>query len=174
MPEYEKLNPEVVDSLFAFIDFDKFKKNILEFKSMETKNMDLPKGANDKIDDFEENEKMFHTLLKEDVNSNGWYKSLEQKEKNGFSAFVHQRPVEGKTLNVVRMESVLKGIKFETYDKILMNWEKYQKLYDSQNSQVSFRMVEPSKKEDGTFSMQCLARNKMGYMSSDRESLYRL
>ena len=72
------------------------------------------------------------------------------------------------------MESVLKGIKFETYDKILLNWEKYQKLYDSQNSQVSFRMVEPSKKEDGIFSMQCLARNKMGYMSSDRESLYRL
>ena len=63
LPEYEKLNPEVVDSLFAFIDFDKFKKNILEFKSMETKNMDLPKGANDKIDSFEDNEKLFHTLL---------------------------------------------------------------------------------------------------------------
>jgi ADP-ribosylation factor-like protein 2-binding protein len=28
LPEYEKLNPEVVDSLFAFIDFDKFKKAI--------------------------------------------------------------------------------------------------------------------------------------------------
>ena len=63
LPEYEKLNPEVVDSLFAFIDFDKFKKNILEFKSMETKNMDLPKGVNDKIDSFEDNEKLFHTLL---------------------------------------------------------------------------------------------------------------
>lgn len=77
MPEYEKINPEVVDSLFAFIDFDKFKKNILEFKSMENKNYDAPKGTFDKIDDISENEKMFHALLKEDVNSNGWYKSLE-------------------------------------------------------------------------------------------------
>lgn len=35
-------------------------------------------------------------------------------------------------------------------------------------------MVEATKIEDGTLSMQCLARNKMGAMCSDRESLYRL
>ena len=99
---------------------------------------------------------------------------MEQKEKNGFSAIVHQRPVEGKTLNVVRMESVLRGVKFETYDKVLMNWEKYQKLYDSQNTQTAFKMIEPAKKEGDVLTMKCLARNKMGYMSSDRESLYRL
>ena len=35
-------------------------------------------------------------------------------------------------------------------------------------------MVEATKVVDGTLTMQCLARNKMGAMCSDRESLYRL
>jgi len=33
MPQYEQINPEVVDNLFGFLDFDKFKKAMLSFKN---------------------------------------------------------------------------------------------------------------------------------------------
>ena len=35
LPEYEKINPEVVDSLFGFIDFEQFKKSILLSKNVD-------------------------------------------------------------------------------------------------------------------------------------------
>jgi len=55
-------------------------------------------------------------LLKEDINdpAHGWYKSLEQKEKDGYSAVIHLRPVKGKALNVGRCESITRGV---TYNK---------------------------------------------------------
>lgn len=33
MPQYEQINPEVVDNLFGFLDFDKFKKAMLSYKN---------------------------------------------------------------------------------------------------------------------------------------------
>ena len=33
LSKYEKINPEVVDTLFGFIDFEKFKKSILLHKN---------------------------------------------------------------------------------------------------------------------------------------------
>jgi hypothetical protein len=38
MPEYEKVNPEVVDNLFSFLDFDKFKKQMLLAKNIGNEN----------------------------------------------------------------------------------------------------------------------------------------
>ena len=38
MPAYQKINPEVVESLFDFIDFEKFKKSILLSKNMTDEN----------------------------------------------------------------------------------------------------------------------------------------
>lgn len=94
---------------------------------------------------------MFHELIKEDVNDpqNGWYKCLEQKEKDGYSAIIHSKAVPGKTINVVRSQSVTKGVKYDTFYKIITNFEKYQKRYDVQNSQVDFKMIEDAKTEDG-------------------------
>jgi len=86
---------------------------------------------------------MFHDLIKEDVNDpqNGWYKSLEQKEKDGYTSVIHQKALPGRSLNVVRNQAVMKGIKRETGYKIMCEFEKYQKRFDTHNSQVSFRMV---------------------------------
>jgi len=36
--QYEQINPEVVNTLFAFLDFDKFKKAILLFKNLANEN----------------------------------------------------------------------------------------------------------------------------------------
>lgn len=38
MANYEKINPEVVNTLFAFLDFDNFKKEILTFKNKTNEN----------------------------------------------------------------------------------------------------------------------------------------
>jgi hypothetical protein len=80
LKNYEKLNPEVVESLFAFIDFDTFKKNILSSKNFFDESYDKTnKTEIEKIADIGENEAMFYELIKEDVNDPkyGWYKSLE-------------------------------------------------------------------------------------------------
>jgi hypothetical protein len=175
--KYEKLNPEVVDSLFAFIDFEKFKKNILMSKNFLDENYDRGNRTDlEKVSDISQNEALFNQLIKEDVNDPkyGWYKSLEQKDKDGYSAVVHQRPVEGKTLNVARCQSVTKNVKFETFYEVIKNYEKYQKLYDTHNSQVDFKMIQPLKIENGVYSQEIWSRSKMGAMCSDREALFRI
>ena len=128
------MNPEVVESLFGFIDFDTFKRNILLSKNFLNEDYDKKNRTEvGKMSDITENEAMFYELIKEDVNDakHGWYKSLEQKEKDGYSAIIHQRPVPGKTLNVVRSQNVTKNVKFETYFKLFEFYEKYQKNYDT-------------------------------------------
>jgi hypothetical protein len=87
---------------------------------------------------------MFQKLIKEDPNdpSTGWYKTLEQKEKDGFSAILHQKSVEGKTLKVVRSQSIMRGIKFETFYRLYKNFEIYSPRFDLHKSQVSFKMIE--------------------------------
>ena len=48
MPAYQKINPEVVESLFDFIDFEKFKKSILLSKNMTDEN--FKKGDRTAVD----------------------------------------------------------------------------------------------------------------------------
>jgi len=130
----------------------------------------------EKIADLSENEKMFHELISQDVNDpqHGWYKSLEQKEKDGYTAVIHQRALPGKQLNVVRNQAIMKGIHKETAKKIMYNFEKYQKRFDTHNSQVSFRMIEEAKEVDGVMTLAATSRSKMGPMCSDRDALYKV
>ena len=83
--------------------------------------------AREKIADISQNEELFNVLIKEDPNdkATGWYKTLEYKEKDGFTAILHQKPVEGKTLNVVRSQNVMRNIKFETFYKQYKSFDKY-------------------------------------------------
>jgi hypothetical protein len=137
MGKYEKLNPEVMDTLFSFIDFEKFKKNILISKNFLNENYSKEDRTElEKVSDISENEALFNKLIMEDVNDpkHGWYKSLEQKDKDGYSAVIHQRPVEGKTLNVARNQSILKNMKMETMKHLFYDYEKYQKMFDTHNS----------------------------------------
>jgi len=45
MANYEKINPEVVDTLFSFIDFAAFKKSILTVKNFTNENYDKANRA---------------------------------------------------------------------------------------------------------------------------------
>lgn len=92
LPEYEKINPEVVDSLFGFIDFEQFKKSILLSKNVD--NEDYKKGADKTnaalfgLGSLSENEAfMKNIILNEDLNDPnlGWRQAMVQKESNGVS-----------------------------------------------------------------------------------------
>ena len=92
LAKYEKLNPEAVDTLFSFVNFDSFKKNILLSKNFLDENYDKKNRTElEVVSDINQNEALFKELISEDVNDPkyGWYKSLEQKEKDGYSAIIH-------------------------------------------------------------------------------------
>lgn len=48
LPAYKKINPEVVETLFGFIDFESFKKGILLAKNFENENFE--KDMRTKVD----------------------------------------------------------------------------------------------------------------------------
>jgi len=54
------------------------------------------------------------------------------------------------------------------------DYPKYQKRYDTHDSQVGFKIITPYKEENGVVSMEVWSRSKMGAMCSDREALFRV
>lgn len=69
-----------MDTLFSFVDFDTFKKNILMSKNFLDETFDTKNRTElETVSDINQNEALFNELIKEDVNdpANGWYKSLE-------------------------------------------------------------------------------------------------
>ena len=61
MLEYQKVNPEVVETLFGFIDFEKFKKAILLTKNMSDENYKKNERTEMVIEQssFDQNQKAF-------------------------------------------------------------------------------------------------------------------
>ena len=126
MPDYKKINPEVVDSLFDFIDFEKFKKSILLSKHMTDENF---KKADRTAADMESNSKeaevaFFKSLMEEEL-IDPWRQAMVQKEKDGISSVTHQRSVEGRPLNVVRSKAIWRDIDVELVWKAFLKLEKY-------------------------------------------------
>ena len=74
--QYEGENEEVVDTLFGFVDFNRFKQQMLQFKAG---CVDLdPKKYEAYADYSKKGEEYFYSLLTEDVNNKklGWNKKL--------------------------------------------------------------------------------------------------
>lgn len=90
MPEYSKVNPEVVETLFGFIDFEKFKKAILLSKNMSDQNFKKNERTEMVIEQssYDQNYKAFQGYLSEDPSSNGWRQAVAQKPAHGFEAKV--------------------------------------------------------------------------------------
>ena len=114
MPLYKQINPTVVDSLFDFIDFEKFKKSILISKNM--LNEGYQKGEKTAVDQAmasaEVEKAAFKGYMQEELSS-PWYQALVQKEVEGHSSISHQRPCENRPLNIVRTKSTWKNIDVE-------------------------------------------------------------
>jgi len=109
--EYSKINSDAVETLFGFIDFSKFKKQMLEVKAGEitVKQYD----ADQAIGQYDES--FFWSLLKEDVNdkSLGWQKKMDHKGPLSFVSW--QRPLEkGGNRILGRAEILHKDIKMST------------------------------------------------------------
>jgi len=79
MPIYEKIHIDVVDNLFAFIDFDKFKKQMLLAKNTVNENFSTAEDIKVTGDAEEQDDALFHKLFAEDVEdpSLGWRKTLQ-------------------------------------------------------------------------------------------------
>ena len=99
--KYEAENSDVVDTLYTFIDFSKFKENILDIK----KAIDFKGTGNDntnkagfKIHTADD----FWKLAKEDIDDPalGWKQMLEYKKKNGIAFKLWTRPMEGTHLHM--------------------------------------------------------------------------
>jgi hypothetical protein len=96
MNTYEQMNRDAVDILFGFLDFDKFKKNILSYKDSIRSDQTTPTQSTEDSSDGETSGnsvlKLFD-LLKEDPNDKafGWKKSLEMKpsKKTPMSLLMH-------------------------------------------------------------------------------------
>jgi len=90
---YEKVNPEVVDSLFGFIDFEKFKKSILLSKNMDNENFKKADrtDVNFEASPLEKTNAFMKSLVDEDINDPalGWRQAMVQKEDKGFSSVVY-------------------------------------------------------------------------------------
>ena len=82
--EYQKLDPDTVDVLYGFIDFNKFKQLVLQIKKGEI-TVKVENNQELMVDQIG-GEKFFWDLYKEDVNdkSNGWTKKLDHKGNIDF------------------------------------------------------------------------------------------
>ena len=113
---YEAINSDTLDTLYGFIDFDKFKDKMIKFK--ETADKDTKQGAdvttqNVGVSSLELNDaSTIDELLKEDIKDKkvGWALKLDMKEKNGISCVMHTRPMVGKGTKLMRSEILMRGI----------------------------------------------------------------
>ena len=114
-------------------------------------------------------------MVKEDLNDPqyGWRLALESKDENGLTAVFHQKSLPGKKLNIVRVDAVYKNCSMKAFDAIGKDWEKYQKEYDTHNTQIDFKILE--RKEEGNVRETVqYSRSKMGPLASDRDSCLRI
>ena len=75
LKEYEKINPEVVDNLFGFIEFEKFKKSMLMAKNIDNEEYKKSERTEimEKSANFNENKLFFEGVIKEELSQNGWF-----------------------------------------------------------------------------------------------------
>ena len=169
--EFKKLNPEVVDQLFGFIDFEEFKKSILLSKNMDDENFkkDDRTAAEGVKSTFEEDKAFFMKVLEEDLkdSSLGWRQAISQKERDGLSQEAYQREAPGRVLNVVRGHTIARNQSLDNIYEIFKHFEKYQPLYDNDNRTKEFKMIYNESNGDNV-DFKALNRFSMGKLCSDR------
>ena len=100
LERFEQENSSVVETLFAFTDFEKFKVAMKNYQGgmMDQKGEDSTTSsdtANSDVAIVELDKEQFHTLLNEDLspgNPHGWKKALDMAEVDGVKCTIYQRP----------------------------------------------------------------------------------
>ena len=72
-------------------------------------------------------EEDFFKMLAENVEDKklGWKRSVNQKEKKGYSVIIYQRKVEGSKINLVRSDTKLKGVTLAQFRTFMDDVEKF-------------------------------------------------
>jgi hypothetical protein len=79
MKQYEDENKDTLDILFGFVDFEKFKKMMLDFKDAHRNDVDVREEANQTGAEF--TWESFTAMINEDIKSKPWKKKVETSEK---------------------------------------------------------------------------------------------
>ena len=124
---YEQINVNTVDALFSFIDFDRFKKEMLEMKkSIEDKQgtTEIEVNAVDTIlnqnNDLESQYQSFEQLQAEDKSK--WQLKSNQKDfKNGVKINMWQRKQADSPNDILYVRAQYKGITAEEFVHYYMN-----------------------------------------------------
>ena len=124
--QYEGQNPDVVMTLLEFLDFQKFKAVILEFKRgvVDHNEQELeqePELQTDTADSVQ----LFWELYEEDPDDpqQGWaLKSQSKDESIDFKYW--QRPMEGQPTPLARSECFYAGVQLATFDRFIADIEK--------------------------------------------------
>ena len=118
-----------VETLFGFLDFDKFKQQILKVKDGANKDysaqeMESSKGKLELKEDSD-----FNQLNAEDMNDKTlkWKKAVEIKEGKikGITGTIWQRPMKNSKLNLLKSDIVMKDISMDAYCKFIDELEKH-------------------------------------------------
>ena len=175
--EYEKVNSKVVDQLYNFIDFQKFKKTMIEAK---TGFIERPKEEQSTIDETYKKllqdmsgkqQEQFNDLLAEDVKDpkSGWHKTVDVPEKDGIQIQVYQRKLEGSSLDICRGDCWMRNVSTDIIKEFEMGYlDKYGHRFDKHKAIKEMKVLEYNEETKDVLMYQ---RFKMGLLANDREML---
>lgn len=176
LESYEKIDAETVDVLFGFVDFDKFKQKMLEYKGGMQDEKFKEKVDEQAMAQYvdanqEEIVKLFNDLHAEDLKDpkHGWKLSLEMQEKDGIHCNVYQRPIPGRGIKMCRNDTIMRGITIGAWFEFSKNFLSYNKD-DPEFSKNTVFNNEIQMSDDRMHGV-LHSRSKFGPMASDRESL---
>ena len=126
--KYEAENSDVVETLYTFIDFSKFKENILDIK----KAIDFKGTGNDNTNRAGFNihtAEDFWKLAKEDIDDPalGWKQMLEYKMKDGIAFKLWTRPMEGTHLHLSQSRSTIENCTVKQIYNYMHDLENFKK-----------------------------------------------
>lgn len=172
--KYEDINSSAVETLFGFVNFDKFKQAILKYKS------EISKAQKEEADSkpdtgFRIDEKKFYELDQEDVNdkASGWKNSYTYPEKDGFGLKMYQKAF--KELNgrlVLKIQSVIRDYTIPMYQKFIKKIEK--DGFESNKSVKEFKIIEREENKETGEEMSLLWVVSKIPLFSNRENLLRV
>jgi hypothetical protein len=127
MPKYKQKDPEAVETLYGFIDFQKFKNTMVTYKKGMIDSGDTKRTSEEQQiqstagSSTEEAFEIFQDLLNEPLSS--WSKKLDSDEfaTKGIKFTIHQRQNPGSSTDMLRVDSTLKGIKKEALVKYFLD-----------------------------------------------------
>lgn len=127
--------------------------------------------------DQEAVKKIYYDLAAEDMNDKalGWKQTLVMPEADGVACTIYTRPIPGRRVNMVKNESIFRGVSLRAWFELAVNFIDYMKDDPEFNKdrranqkKPDFKYIEMSANKKHSILM---SRSQFGPMASDREAL---